>query len=89
MNSLQDQPVFEGLVKSCNMDHILLLVEKIGNQLLDPTDFHLLTHEKEIVMEVVEDAVVSHIDLEEVVFSLPLLSQLTNVPLSFLCSLPI
>ena len=43
MNLLQDQLMFDGLVKSHDLDHILLLVEQIGNQLLDSTDFHLLT----------------------------------------------
>ena len=72
---------FEGLVQSHDMDHVLLLVKQIENQLLDSTDFHLLTHKWEIIMEVVEVAMIRHVDPQEV--PLPsLLSQLTVWPLS-------
>ena len=50
---IQDQSMFESLIKSCDVNDLLLLVEQTGNQLLDSTDLHLLTHEWEINVQIV------------------------------------
>ena len=63
MNSFEDQPMSEQLMESCNANDILLLVEKIANQLLDSINLHLLTHEGKVIMEVMEVALVRHVNL--------------------------
>ena len=63
-----------------SLHHILLVVEQTGNQLLDPIDFDLLTHEWNIVVQVVEVAMVRH---EEVILTL-FLSQLTDLVLKLI-----
>ena len=80
MNSLQNQPVFEDLIKSCNVNDVLLLVEQIGNQLLDPIDLPLLTHEWEIIVQVMQVIRVRHITLQELILP-SFLSQLTDAAL--------
>ena len=72
--------MFEGLIKSRDMNHILFFVKQVGNQLLDPINLHLFTHEWKVAMEVMKVIRVRHIHLQEVALSL-LLSQLTEAPL--------
>ena len=80
INLFQDQPMSECLIESSSLNHILFLVERIRNQLLDPIDILLLPHKWEIIMEVVQVAVVRYVNLQEVALT-PILSQLTDVPL--------
>ena len=54
MDLIQDQPMVESLIKSHDGNHILLLVVQIQNQLSDSIDLHLLAHEGEIIVEVVQ-----------------------------------
>ena len=80
MNSFQDQPVFDGLVYIHDVNDILLLVEEAGDQLLDPMDLHLLTHEGKVVMKVVKVVAIGYGNLQEVALT-PILSQLTDAML--------
>ena len=83
MNPFQDQPMSEHLIKSCNVNDILLLIEQTGNQLLDSIDLHLLTHEQEIIVQVVRVVGVRNVSLQEV--TLPrFLSQLNYTALELL-----
>ena len=66
MNSLQNQPVLESLIESCNVNHLLLLGVQIWNQLLDSIDLSLLPHEWKIIVQVVRVIGVRHINLQEV-----------------------
>ena len=66
MNSFQNQLVFEHLIKSCDVNHVLLLVAQIGNQLSDSIDLPLLAYEWEITVQVMQVVGVRHISLQEV-----------------------
>ena len=83
MNSFQDQPVFESLIESHNVNDILFLMEEIGDQLLSPMDLHLFAHEWKVVMEVMNVAMIRCINLhqhQEVALTL-ILNQLADVKL--------
>ena len=72
--------MFQRLIKSRNVNHILLLVVQIQNQLSDSTDLHLLALEQGIVVQVVQVIGVTNLYLQEV--TLPsFLSQLNDVVL--------
>ena len=80
---IQDQPVFEHLIEGHTVNDILLLVLQIWNQLLDSIDLPPLTHEWEIIAQVVEIIGVRNVNLQKVTINC-FLSQLTDVALKVL-----
>ena len=66
MDSFQDQPMLECLIKSRNVNDILFLVEQIANQLLGSMGLHFFTHKQKIIIGVVKVPVLGYIHLKEV-----------------------
>ena len=72
--------MFECLMESCDVNDILLVLQ-IWNQLSNSIGLALLTHEWEIVVQVMQIIRIRHISLQEVALR-SFLSQLTDVVLN-------
>ena len=52
MDSLKYQSMAEGLIKSSNVDDVILLIMEVWNQLFNTINFHPLTHKWEVVVRI-------------------------------------
>ena len=73
--------MFEYLIESHDMNDILLHLEEIGDQLLNPMNLHLFTHEWKVIVQVMKVAMIEYVHLQEVALLMSALSQLTDVSL--------